>query len=157
MSKSRVLTAVCAAFIVSQILAVVIHGFVLGADYGPYEGTLLRAGVAWQMLFLPMAHLSFICALAWAATRLRLDGTPVVRGLALGLLGWSMGQVPLWLIWYAEQPWPGTLVLKQLGLELLSSIIIGLTLAAVLRSPSHATMSHRAADEEVLERVRSPG
>jgi hypothetical protein len=40
-----------------------------------------------------------------------------------------MGQVPLWLLWYAEQPWPGSLVVKQLGWELVSSIVIGLTIA----------------------------
>jgi hypothetical protein len=39
--------------------------------------------------------------------------------------------VPVWLLWYAEQPWPGDLVLKQLGLELLSSIAIGVTITLV--------------------------
>jgi hypothetical protein len=135
-SKGRVLAAVGAAFAVSQILATAIHGFVLAAGYDPYEGTLLRSGVAWQMLFLPGAHLSFIAALAWVATRLRLDGTLIARGLGLGLAGWAMGQVPLWLIWYAQQPWPGSLVVKQLALELLSSVVVGMTIAAVLRSPA---------------------
>ena len=145
MSKLRVLAAVGAAFVVSQILATVIHGFVLAADYNHYEGTLLRSGVAWQMLFLPVAHLSFITALTWVATRLRGDGTLIARGLALGVVGWAMGQVPLWLIWYAEQPWPGNLVVKQLGLELVSSVIVGVTIAAVLRSPASAAVSHPTA------------
>jgi hypothetical protein len=138
-----VLAAVGAAFVVSNILAVVVHGFVLAADYTRYEGTLLRSEVAWQMLFLPVAHLSFICALAWIATRLRLDGTPVARGVTLGLVGWAMGQVPLWLIWYAEQPWPGSLVTKQLGLELASSIVIGLTIASILSSPANTAVSRQ--------------
>jgi hypothetical protein len=142
-SKLRVLAAVGAAFVVSQILAVVVHGFVLAADYAPYEGTLLRSEVASQMLLLPVAHLSFIAALAWVATRVRLDGTPVARGVALGLVGWAMGQVPLYLIWYAQQPWPGSLVMKQLGLELVSSIVVGLTIVAILRSPTNLTVSHR--------------
>ena len=145
MSKSRVLAAVGAAFVVSQVLAVSIHGFMLAADYAPYEGTLLRSGVATQMLFLPVAHLSFITALAWVATRLRLDGTLIARGLALGLVGWCMGQVPLWLIWYAEQPWPGNLVVKQLGLELVSSVVVGVTIATVLRPPASAGAPHPTA------------
>jgi hypothetical protein len=33
------------------------------------------------------------------------------------------------LLWYAEQPWPGGLVVKQLGLELVSSLIIGVAIA----------------------------
>lgn len=138
MSKSRALLAIGVAFVASQILAAVVHGYVLAADYQPYEGTLLRRGTGgppWQMLFLPVAHLSFISALVWVSGRLRLDGSLMARGLALGLVGWGMGQVPLWLIWYAQQPWPGALVVKQLGLELVASIIVGLTIATVVRSP----------------------
>ena len=89
------------------------------------------------MLFLPVAHLSFISALVWLYARLRLDGSPAVQGLKLGVIGWIMGQVPLWLLWYAEQPWPGLLVIKQLGLELLSSLIVGLTIAGVARHTGH--------------------
>jgi hypothetical protein len=55
----------------------------------------------------------------------------VARGLALGLIAWTLGQVPVWLLWYAQQPWPGSLVVKQLALELVSSILIGLTIAFV--------------------------
>ena len=145
MSKWRVLAAVGAAFAVSQVLAIVSHGFVLAADYEAYEGTLLRSGVAWQMLFLPVAHLSFLAGLVWVATRLRLHGTPIARGFALGLAGWVMEKVPLWLIWYAQQPWPGSLVVKQLALELLSSVAVGLTIAAVLRSPANSEVAEHTA------------
>jgi hypothetical protein len=145
MSKLRVLSAIGAAFVVAQILATIIHGFVLATDYARYEGTLLRSEVVWQMLFLPVAHLSYVAALAWVATRLRLGGSVAARGVALGLLVWGMAQVPMWLIWYAEQPWPGSLVAKQLVLELVASILIGVTIAAVLRSPASTAAPQQAA------------
>ena len=85
----------------------------------------------WQMLFLPVAHLSFISALVWIYAHARPEGSPTLQGLKLGVVGWAIGQVPLWLIWYAEQPWPGGLVVKQLGLEFLSSVVLGLTVAFV--------------------------
>jgi hypothetical protein len=44
-----------------------------------------------------------------------------------------MGQVPVWLLWYAEQPWPGSLVVKQLGLELVSSLLIAFTIVFIAR------------------------
>ena len=144
-SNLRVLSAVGAAFVVSQILATITHGFVLATDYARYEGTLLRSEVVWQMLFLPIAHLSFVSVLAWVATRLRLDGSVAARGVALGVIGWGMAQVPLWLIWYAEQPWPGSLVVKQLGLELVASIVVGLTIAAVLRSQASTAAPQQTA------------
>jgi hypothetical protein len=37
----------------------------------------------------------------------------------------------LYLLWYAEQPWPGSLVVKQLGLELVSSLMIAFTIVFI--------------------------
>jgi hypothetical protein len=56
-----------------------------------------------------------------------------MQGMQLGVVGWMAGQAPLWLLWYAEQPWPGPLVIKQLLLEFASSVILGITIAAVAR------------------------
>lgn len=131
MTRLRLGLSTFVAFVVSQVLAVAIHGFILAGDYDPYEGTLLRAGTepAWQFVFLPISHLAFICGLMWIYTHARLASSAISRGLTLGLVGWVVGHVPLYLLWYAQQPWPGSLVVKQLGLELMSSIVIGLTIA----------------------------
>jgi hypothetical protein len=135
--KRFTLTSVV-AFVVSQILAIAIHGFILAGDYQPYHGKLLRlmaGSPQWPALFLPVAHLSFVVALVWVYGRMVQPGRWVSQGLTLGLAGWFLGQVPHWLLLYAEQPWPGDLVVKQLGLELLSSLIVGLTVAAMARQP----------------------
>lgn len=137
MTTKRIVLATLAAFVVSEVLAVLVHGFILAADYEPFDGTLLRAGAdAWQFVFLPVAHLSFVCGLMWVYTHTPLKGSAARQGVFIGFLAWLMGQVPLWLIWYAEQPWPGSLVIKQLALELLSSLVIGLTITFTARSSS---------------------
>ncbi|MGQ0649098.1 MAG: hypothetical protein ACT4P7_16200 [Gemmatimonadaceae bacterium] len=136
MTNKRFAATVGAAFLVSQILAITVHGFILAADYAPFYGNLLRpmpTDGSWLMLFLPLSHLCFVTGLVWVYGRMQLAGTTVAQGLTLGLAGWLMGQVPLWLLWYAEQPWPGRLVVKQLILELLSSLVVGLTIAHVAR------------------------
>ena len=134
MTRTRTAVTILVAFLVAQVFAVLIHGFILSADYEPFEGTLLRAAGTgtppWQMLFLPVVHLSVIVPLVWVYGRLRLEGSTALRGLKLGVFAWAMGQLPLWLLWYAQQPWPGDLVIKQLGLELVASLLIGLTIAA---------------------------
>ena len=108
MTRGRAIAAIAAAFIVSQILAVAVHGFLLAADYAPFDGTLLRAGAdgtpPWQMLFLPLVHLSGIVTLVWVYGRLRLTGSTWARGLVLGLVWYGLGELPLWLRWFAEQP-----------------------------------------------------
>lgn len=139
MSYARTAATVFAAFLLSNVFAVVIHGFILAADYEPYRGTLLRSfesGPGWPSLLLPVAHLCFISALVWIYGRLSLDGSHITRGIKLGLIGWLVGQAPLYMLWYAEQPWPDGLVVKQLGLELASSVAIGLTIAFVSRLPA---------------------
>ena len=139
MTRARAAATILAAFLMANVFATLIHGFILSADYEAYEGTLLRsAGTGtppWQMLFLPVVHLAVVASLVWVYGRLGLEGSTLARGLKAGLLLWTMGQLPVWLLWYAEQPWPGDLVLKQLGLELVSSLVIGVTIAAVARVP----------------------
>ena len=68
---------------------------------------------------------------AHPCVRRHFEGSHLSRGMKLGLVGWMMEQAPFWLRWYAEQPWPGDLLAKQLVLELFSSVIIGLTIAIV--------------------------
>ncbi len=139
MSYVRTAATVFAAFLLSNVFAIAIHGFILAADYEPYRGTLLRdfqSGPGWQSLLLPLAHLCFISALVWMYGRQSLDGSLTTQGLKLGLFAWLVGQAPLYLIWYAEQPWPDALIVKQLGLELISSLAIGLTIAVVSRRPA---------------------
>ena len=146
MTRARVIGTTVAAFLVANVFATLIHGFVLSADYERFEGTLLRASGTgtppWQMLFLPVVHLIVIASLVWLYGRLRFEGSTVARGLKLGVLGWTLGQVPVWLLWYAEQPWPGALVLKQLALELAAALVVGLTIAFVA---SRGVLEPRAA------------
>jgi hypothetical protein len=128
----RRFAATCAvAFVVDQILAVAVHGFILSADYAPFYGTLLRSMPDWRMLTLPLAHLSFVVSFVWIYARIGPTGPWPLEGLKFGVLGWLVGQVPLWLLWYAEQPWPDSLVVKQLGLELIASLILGVVVAAM--------------------------
>jgi hypothetical protein len=141
MTLKRSIGAAVAAFVVSQILAVLVHGVVLAADYQPFYGTLLRplpTHADWRMLLLPVTHMLYIGTLVVIYPRLGFGGSDVIRGLKLGLLGYAIGQLPLWLLWYAEQPWPDGLVAKQLALELISSLLIGatITLTSRLRTTS---------------------
>jgi hypothetical protein len=148
MTTRRFIATCAVAFIVSQILEILIHGFILRADYAPFYGTMLRPmdkGADWHGLLLPLAHLSFVIAFVWIYARVAPAGPWLRAGLTYGLFGWCIGQVPLWLLWYAEQPWPDTLVVKQLSLELIASLIVGLVVAALARPQGHDVTETSAA------------
>jgi len=133
MSTKRFALTVFVAFVVAQAFAIIIHGFVLGADYKPFYGTLLRPmeEKSAMVLLLPIAHLAFTFALVWVYARLTLSGSPLRQGLQLGLAAWLLGPVPMYLLWSAEQPWPGGLLPKQLILELVAMLVLGVVIAAL--------------------------
>jgi hypothetical protein len=115
MTAARAVATTLVAFLVSQITAIVIHGFILAAAYAPFYGTLLRdfsGGPGWRALLLPVAHLCLISGLVWIYGRLSLEGSQFVRGLKLGWIAWLVGEAPLWLSWYAEQPLPAYRALR---------------------------------------------
>ena len=134
MTGKRMALTIIAALVVTELLSTIIHGLVLASDYAPYYGSLLRGGGSEppvQMLLLPVAHLCFVVGLVWIYVRCPFSGSLPVQGFKIGVLGWLVGQAPLWMIWYAEQPWPASLFAKQLVLELVASLIVGLTIVYI--------------------------
>jgi len=145
MSKKHFALTVVMVFVISQVFAIVIHGLILGPDYRPFRGTLLRAmpgsggpgaGAPWMIVLLPLVHLAM--AVAFVALFDRwvrpVRGDEIPQGLRFGVLAWLFGPVPMYLLWFTEQPWPFTLTLKQLGLELFTMMVLG-TLTAMLYRP----------------------
>ena len=139
MSRWRVAVAGVVVFVLANVGAVLVHGFLLAADYDPYEGTLLRRGAepAWQFVFLPVVHLSFTIGLVWLFRVARVDDDRwIARAVKLGAIAWLIGPAPMFLLWYAEQPWPGTIVMKQLPYEFAIAIVLALTTGSILRPKS---------------------
>ncbi|HXF95163.1 MAG TPA: hypothetical protein VNI61_03565 [Gemmatimonadales bacterium] len=137
MTRTRAVLATLAVFVVAQLFGILIHGIILAGDYRPYYGTLLRpmeGSPGWQALFLPVSHLMVATALVWVAALAGREGSVTRRGLRLGAIAWLLGPAPMYLLWYAEQPWPGSLPVKQLPLEFAAMVVLGL-LAARLTTP----------------------
>ena len=91
------------------------------------------------MLFLPVVHLTLIVPLVWVYGRLGLEGSTLVRGARLGLLGGRSDSCRSGCCGTRSSRGPANLVLKQLGLELVASLLIGVTIAAVARLPAAAS------------------
>jgi len=63
-----------------------------------------------------------------------LDGT-LVDSVYQHVLAWLFGPVPMYLLWFAEQPWPLSLTIKQLVLDLFTMLVLG-TLTSMLYKPA---------------------
>jgi hypothetical protein len=142
-SKGRIALAGLVVFLLTQVAAVIVHGFLLASDYEPFEGTLLRAnadGVPdWQFIFLPVRHLSFTIGLVWLFCIARADSQAWIgRALKLGVVAYLIGPGPMFLLWFAQQPWPGALAVKQLAYEFVIALALGGVAGATLRT-RHST------------------
>ena len=63
-------------------------------------------------------------------------GDAIAQGLKFGVLAWLFGPVPMYLLWFAEQPWPLSLTIKQVLLELFTMLVLG-TFTAMLYRVAH--------------------
>ena len=124
-------------FVVFTALSFVIHGVLLQPLY-QQTPQLLRAEQDSQqhMLFMLLGFLIFSAAIVWIYAR-GLEAKPWLgQGLRFGLAMWLIASVSRYLIYFAIQPWSGTVVALQIGLELIMMLLVGLTTAALYRNPA---------------------
>jgi hypothetical protein len=136
MSRTRRIAAIVAVFLVAQIFAILIHGFILAADYAPFYGRLLRPmtqDAGWPIFMLPLSHLAMSIAFVTIFARWLRPGPSIPQGLRFGALAWLISPVPMYLLWFAEQPWPSRLLVKQLPLELITFLVLGVVAGSIVR------------------------
>ena len=127
---------VVAVFLTAQVFAILIHGFILASDYAPYYGRLLRPmdeSAGWPIFLLPASHLAMSIAFVILFAKTLNPGPSIPQGVRFGLLAWLFGPVPMYLLWFAEQPWPSSLLVKQLPLELVAFLVLGVVAGAILK------------------------
>lgn len=128
----------------SLVLAFVVHGLLLGDDYAALVGTLMRAPDDQQRFFplMIVSHLLVGMTMTWLyaqgfnATRPSL-GQGIRFGIAVALLA----AVPLYLVYFAVQPTPPALTVKQIVFDGLRFVLLG-GLVAYLH-PQRASLPDR--------------
>jgi hypothetical protein len=138
--NKRFLLSVVAIFFASMILGMVVHGMLLGGDYARLT-TLFRAPEDQQGMFAWMliAHVFIAVGFTWIYRAGR-DSRPWLgQGVRFGLAVAVMSVIPGYLIYYAVQPMPGDVVLKQVVLDTIAMVILGVVAAAVNRDARLAT------------------
>lgn len=118
-------------FFAAMLLSFVVHALLLGADYDAL-GPLYRDAADGQRHFpyMLLAHALIGFAMTWIFAQ-GFSGTEatLVQGLRFGFAMALFSTVPGYLIYYAVQPLPPTLVAKQVVLGTLSMLLLGALLA----------------------------
>ncbi len=134
----RFLLAGVVGFVISMGLGMVFHGGVLHNDYAQL-GSLMRPD-AEAMGYLPWmiaSHLIKGLAFAWIYSKGIAPGAPaVVQGLKFGIATVFLVTIPLYLVYYAVQPMPGMLVVKQIIFDGIAMVIMGVAVSLIIRRPA---------------------
>ena len=126
--------SVVALFFVTMVLGFVVHGAMLAEDYAKLTG-VFRTPKDQEAHFGYMlaAHVIMAIGFTWVYRAGR-DARPWLgQGVRFGLAVATLSVIPGYLIYYAVQPMPGDLVLKQIVLDTISMAILGIVAAAVNR------------------------
>jgi hypothetical protein len=125
------------AGVASLMLGFVIHGMLLQRDYARLPALFRsEADASNQFPFMLLAHLMIGFGMTWMYRR-----SPPVNenflgaGLRFGVAVAVLMTVPMYLIYYAVQPMPGAVVMKQIGFDVLSALLLGVLIALLNRPP----------------------
>jgi len=111
-----------------------VHGVLLKPDYLQLA-RLYRSDAESQAYFqwMLLAHVLMAGAFAWIYARGR-EGKPwMAQGVRFGLAVALLGVIPGYLIYYAVQPLPGVMVVKQIIFSGILIVVLGIIVAWLYR------------------------
>lgn len=132
----KFLTAGIVAFLCSVIFSFVAHGILLHADYAAVANLMRTDAEARSFVpFMLLAHLIKGFAIVWIYRQgISPDKPWLVEGFRFGIAAALLTVVPLYLLYYAVQPMPGVLIVKQIVTDSIGSVLLGVSVAFFFRA-----------------------
>ena len=131
-STTRIVIAIVVVFILSCLFGALIDGTLLKSDYASVAN-LYRSAAETKFLLIFVGNLGFAIGSVWLYSHGVEDRPWVGQGVRFGIAVWLVLAVPTFLIAYAVQPLPESLVWKQLGYDLVDKIVLGIVTAGIVR------------------------
>jgi len=126
--------------VLSLMIGFVAHGVLLRGDYAQLPN-LLRTETEAQGYFgwMLLAHVCMGFGVTWIYLKGREAGKPAIgQGLRFGAAVAILMTIPMYLIHYAVQPWPGAVVGKQIAYDVIGMLLMGVVVALVNQGPKPA-------------------
>jgi hypothetical protein len=119
--------------ILSMLLGFVVHGVLLHGDYAQLPNLLrTEADAQGYLPTMLLAHLLRGLAITWVYRQGREAAKPWLgQGLRFGALLAVLLVVSTYLIYYAVQPWPTNVVIRQIVFDSIVMLILGVAAAGI--------------------------
>jgi hypothetical protein len=125
----KALVSVAATFVLSMSLGFAVHGMLLAQGY---DATGLFRGKQEAVAYFPwmiLAHLLVAVGFVWIYLHGREDKPFLAQGVRFGAAVAVLMTIPTYLIHYAVQPMPGTIVVQQIVYDTVGVIVMGVVVA----------------------------
>lgn len=132
---TKLIIAGFAGFIVSMGAGMIFHGGVLHNDYAQIPNLMRTDADAMGYLpFMIASHLIKGSAFAWVYQQGVSGGSWITQGIRYGIAMALLITVPLYLVYYAVQPMPGTLVTKQIIFDTIGTLLMAIVVAFICKT-----------------------
>jgi uncharacterized BrkB/YihY/UPF0761 family membrane protein len=130
--------SVVVLFVLSMALGFAVHGAMLSEEYAKLVPNVFRTPKDSEAHFIYMilAHVLMAFGLTWIYRQGRDNRPWPGQGARFGLAVAVLMTIPNYLIYYAVQPLPGELVVKQIVFDTIAVVIMGIATAALNRLPT---------------------
>ena len=120
-------------FVVSMLIGFAVHGFVLKNDYAQLPNLMrTEADAQGHFGYMILAHVCMALGFTWIYRKGREAGKPAIgQGLRFGAAVAVLICIPMYLIYYAVQPWPGVVIVKQIVYDVIGMLLLGVVVALV--------------------------
>ncbi len=141
MMNKKFLTAWVVLFVAWFLGSFLVHGVLLGPDYGRL-GSLFRAESDARQYFplMILAHVILSGAFVWIYARGVEPKAWMAQGLRFGVAVALLTIVPTYLIYFVVQPMPVSVAIKQIVFDGVLLVILGMIVAWLYRSTASRTI-----------------
>jgi hypothetical protein len=124
--------SVAITFVLMMAFGFLVHGFLLAGDYGQLPG-LFRTEADQQrhFPFMICAHAIAALAFVWIYVRGKEAKPFLGQGLRYGLAMAGVMIIPKFLIYFAVEPMPHIVALKQIVFDTLAVVVMGVVVARI--------------------------
>jgi hypothetical protein len=139
MDKTKFVWVSVVVFVVTYALGFLFHGILLNADYARFPNLMrTQAEMMQRMYWMLLADAFFAIAFTWIYLQGLKRSAWVGQGVRYGVAVFAVAQLPDYMITHAVQPWPAPVTLKQICVELIRMLVLGVLIGFFYRKEAAA-------------------